>query len=94
MDWLDECFHNRITRKVNNDSCITINKTFFDAPTQFIGAKVEIRYLPDQMEKAYIYYEGKHFPLTLTDKNANSKVKRNNPYPKIDYSRKEQTDDQ
>ena len=46
------------------------------------------------MEKAYIYYEGKHFPLTLTDKNANSKVMRNNPYPKIDYSRKEQTDDQ
>ena len=94
MDWLDECFHNRITRKVNNDSCITINKTCFDAPTQFIGAKVEVRYLPDQMEKAYIYYEGKHFPLTLTNKNANSKVKRNNPYPKIDYSRKEQSNDQ
>ena len=60
---------------------------------RFLATKNHIR-IPESMEKAYIYYEGKHFPLTLTNKNANSKVKRNNPYPKIDYSRKEQSNDQ
>ncbi|MEA1962137.1 MAG: hypothetical protein U9N81_12870 [Bacillota bacterium] len=47
--------------------------------------KVQVRYLPDQMDKAYIFYEGQHYPLRLTDKVANSKTKRNNG-PVIDYS--------
>lgn len=87
-DWLDECFHNRILRKVNNDSCISIDGTYYDAPQQFIGMKVEIRYLPDVMEDAYILYEGLHFPILLTDKVANSKTKRNN-LPKINYSKED-----
>jgi len=82
-----------VTRKVNNDPCITIKKTWFDAPIQFIGATVEIRYYPAPMKKAYIYYDEKHFPLALTDKYSNSKTKHNNPYPRIDYSRKEKAND-
>lgn len=89
-DWLDECFHNRITRKVNNDSCISIDGTYYDAPPQFIGMKVEIRYLPDAMEDAYLLYEGIHYPIMRTDKAANSKLKRSN-LPKIDYSKEEPT---
>lgn len=84
--WLDECFHNRITRKVNNDACISIDGTYYDAPPQFIGMKVEVRYLPGQMEDAYIYYEALHYPIRATDKVANGKTKRNN-LPAIDYSR-------
>ena len=86
QEWIDECFQNRITRKVNNDSCITIDGITYDAPMQFIRMKVDIRYLPDHMEDAYILYEGKHYPLRKTDKNANSKTKRNNNYPVIKYS--------
>lgn len=87
QQWLDECFQNRITRKVNNDSCVTINGICYDAPQQFIGMKVDIRFLPTNMEDAYILYEGKHYPIPLTDKVANSRTKRNN-LPTIDYSLK------
>jgi len=86
--WLDECFHNRILRKVNNDSCISIDGTYYDSPMQFISMKVEVRYLPDRMEEAYILYEGLHYPIRVTDKVANGKTKRNN-LPVIDYTKRE-----
>ena len=85
--WLDECFHNRVSRKVNNDSCVTIDRVCYDAPQQFIGMRVDIRFLPDQMEDAYILYEGGHYPIPRTDKAANSRSKRNS-LPKLDYSKK------
>jgi len=86
VEWLEENFYNRIMRKVKKDSCITIDGTLYDAPQQFIGTKVEVRYLPGRMEDAYILSEGKHYPIRLTDKVANSKIKRNN-MPTIDYSK-------
>ena len=85
-DWLDECFLNRITRKVNKDSTVSVNKVSFDVPMQFISMKVDIRYQPADMDTAFILYEGKHYPLLRTDKNANCHTKRNN-VPAIDYSR-------
>lgn len=88
ISWLDECFMNRITRKVNNDSTISIDGIYYDAPLQFMRMKVEIRYLPGEMDSAYLYYEGTHYPLVATDKVANGKTKRNNHTPTIDYSKK------
>ena len=85
-DWLDECFLNRITRKVNKDSTVSINKSSFDVPMQFISMKVDIRYQPSNLDTAFILYEGKHYPLLRTDKNANCHTKRNN-VPAIDYSK-------
>lgn len=82
--WLDECFLNRITRKVRKDSTITIDKICYDVPMQFISVKVEIRFLPDDMDSAFIFYDGKHYPIRKTNKNENCHVKRNNP---IDYSK-------
>jgi len=87
-DWLDECFHNRIKRKVNNDSCVSINKVSYDAPQQFIGMSVDIRFLPDAMDEAFILYDDKHYPLKPTDKVANAKTKRNNAFVPLDYSRR------
>lgn len=87
-EWLDERFHNRITRKVNNDSCVSIDKVSYDAPQQFIGMKVDIRFLPDRMDEAFILYEGIHFPLGKTDKVANSMTKRNNSFDPLDYSKR------
>jgi hypothetical protein len=75
-----------MNRKVNNDSCITIDKVYYDAPMQFIGMTVEVRFLPGAMENAYILYEGAHYPIPRTDKAANCKAKRNN-LPKIDYGK-------
>ena len=85
-EWLDECFYNRITRKVRKDSTITIDSICYDVPMQFISAKVNIRFLPDDMGTAYILYEDKKFPIRRTDRNGNCHAKRNN-LPAIDYSR-------
>ena len=85
-EWLDECFMNRVTRKVYNDSTVSIDKISYDVPMQFIGDKVEIRYLPDRMEDAYIYHESLHYPIRRTDRVGNCRTKRKTPI--IDYSRK------
>jgi len=87
-EWLDEAFHNRLDRKVNNDACISINKTYYDAPQQFIGMKVQVRFLPGAMDDAYILYDNKRYPIIRTDKTANSRTKRNNPHDNLDYSKR------
>ena len=85
-EWLDECFMNRINRKVRNDSTVSIHNLQFDAPMQFIRQTVEIRFLPDSLHLAYIFDNGKRFPLILTDKLANSRSKRES-WPSVDYSK-------
>lgn len=85
-EWLDECFLNRITRKVRKDATISIKTVTYDAPMQFIDQKVEIRFRPGEMDSAFILFEGKHYPLRLTDKNENCHTKRQNG-PSIDYSK-------
>lgn len=85
-EWLEECFLNRITRKVNRDSTVSIDRVSCDVPMQFISSKVEIRFLPDDMSSAFILCEGEHYPIRPTDKNENCRTKRNNT-PSIDYSR-------
>ena len=85
QEWIDQCFLNRITRKVNNDATITIDGVRYDVPQQFIGMRVEIRYLPDAMDNAFILYSDSRFPIIQTDKNANAVAKRNNNYPVIEY---------
>ena len=84
--WLDDCFYNRITRKVRKDSTITIDKVCYDVPMQFISSKVDIRYLPDDMNSAFILFDDKKFPIRQTNKNDNCHTKRNN-LPAIDYAK-------
>jgi transposase InsO family protein len=85
-DWLNECFMNRLVRKVKNDSTLSMLNHQFDAPMQFMRQSVEVRFIPDDLPNAYIFDKGKRFPLKITDKQANSKVKRNK-YPAVDYSK-------
>ena len=84
--WLDECFMNRISRKVKNDSTLSLHNIQFDAPMQFMRQTVEVRFLPDRLADAYILDNGIRYPLKMTDKQANSKVKREN-WPTVDYSK-------
>lgn len=84
--WLDDCFYNRITRKVRRDSTVNIDKVCYDVPMQFISAKVDIRYLPDDMSSAYILFEDEKFPIRQTSRNDNCHTKRNN-LPAVDYSK-------
>lgn len=85
-EWLDNCFMNRITRRVRADSTLTFLKTQYDAPVQFVGHTVEVRFLPDRLEDAFIFDAGVRHPLKPTDKVANGKAKRER-WPTIDYSR-------
>ena len=87
-EWLEECFYNRIFRKVRKDSVVKVNDTEYDVPAQFCGLSVEIRFNPSSMDDAYMLYNGERFPLILTDRVANSSTTRNNPPLTIDYSGK------
>ena len=85
-EWLEECFFNRISRKVRKDSTVSIDNISYDVPMQFISAKVEIRYLPDDMDGAFILMDGERFPIRRTNRNENCRTKRNNRTP-IDYAK-------
>ena len=84
--WLDDCFYNRITRKVRKDSTVTIEGVCYDVPMQFISAKVDIRFQPDDMTSAFILFDDQKFPIRQTNRNENCHTKRNN-LPVIDYSK-------
>lgn len=79
-DWLNNCFMNRVKRRVKNDSTIVIDKVLYDVPMQFVRCSVEVRYLPDDMDGAYILDDGVKYPIRKTNKVENSKTKRNNDY--------------
>jgi len=85
-EWLQECFLHRQRRKVRNDATITINNLLLDVPMQFIGQTVEVRYLPERLDLAYILFDKKRYPLRLTNKVENGRTKRANFH--IDYSKK------
>ena len=85
-EWLDECFMNRIVRKVNLDATISIDSLYYDVPMQFIRSKVQIRFLPDNMPDAYIFFENTHYPIRPTNRVENGLTKRSNTHA-IDYSR-------
>jgi putative transposase len=85
-EWLDECFMNRVTRKVNLDSTVSIDSVYYDVPLQFIRFKIEIRYLPDRMQDAYIFFEGKKYLIRQTNRVENGRTKRSNQFA-IDYSK-------
>lgn len=85
-EWLEECFHNRIIRRVNRDVTVHFGSAVYDAPMQFIGQKMEVRFLPGDTESAYILYGGEHYSLWLTDRVANGKTRRERPV-QIDYGK-------
>ena len=79
-DWLNNCFMNRVKRRVKNDATIVIDNVMYDVPMQFIRCRVEIRYLPGEMEHAYILDDKIKYPIRKTNKVENGKTKRNNAY--------------
>ena len=90
-EWLEEAFHNRVLRNVNRDATVHLLNECYDAPMQFIGQKVEVRFLPGDTESAYILYGGQHYPLRLTDRVANGRTKRQTAIS-IDYAKEGRED--
>ena len=85
-EWLEESFHNRLIRNVNRDATVHLSNVCYDAPMQFIGQKVEVRFIPGDTQSAYILYGGAHYPLRVTDKVANARTKRQKALA-IDYGK-------
>jgi len=85
-EWLQECFLHRERRRVRNDSTVSIRKIQYDAPMQFIGQTVEVRFLPDQMDSAFILFDKKRYPLRKTNKLENCRTKR--AAHRLDYDKK------
>lgn len=52
---LDMAFQITITRKVKNDSTVSIGGSLYECPAKFIGKKVQIRYPSDKPEDLIIY---------------------------------------
>lgn len=84
-EWLEECFYNRITRKVRSDSVVRIDSTEYDVPSQFCGMSVEIRFNPSRMEDAYLLYNGSRYPVKKTDRVENGSSRRNTTILAINY---------
>jgi len=82
---LDNHFLHRVTRKVNNDATIKLNCLQFEVPAKYIGQRINLRYSPIDLNKAFIFDKDNNicdtvYPLKKVD---NSKIKRN----VIDYSK-------
>lgn len=52
---LDNFFLNTITRKVKNDSTVSIQGKLYEVPVEYIGKKVELRFPIDNPDKITIY---------------------------------------
>ena len=86
-EWLNTSFMNRVTRKVKGDATITIDKVQYDVPQQFIRTRVEIRYVPNDMTTACVYFNGQKFPIRKTNKVENSQTRRATTNLTLDYSK-------
>ena len=53
---------------------------------QFIGMKVEVRFVPNDMSSAFILYDKEHFPIRATNRVENCRTKRNN-LPSLQYAK-------
>lgn len=86
-EWLCATFRNREYRRVRKDATVLINKVSFDAPAHMIGARIEVAFTPGDVTDVWAIDEDKTLiPMQLTDKVANGRAKRVNPYS-IDYTK-------
>ncbi|MCH4013368.1 MAG: DDE-type integrase/transposase/recombinase [Solobacterium sp.] len=85
-EWLNEKFLNRINRRVRKDSTVRIDNVQYDVPMGFISQMVSIRYLPDDMDNAFILENNRKYPIRRTNKVENGKTRRKNNL-KMDYDK-------
>ena len=85
---LDYIFLYRVTRRVKNDSTISIQNTLFEVPQKYVGETINIRYDPTNADKAYVFSEENIlldtiYPLKKID---NSKIRRKDNFKTVDFS--------
>ena len=85
---LDYIFLYRVIRKVRGDSTISINNVLFETPHKYMGEKVNVRYDPTSLDKAFIFSEpgillDTIYPVKKVD---NSKIRREHNVRGVDFS--------
>jgi hypothetical protein len=85
---LDYIFLYRVTRTVKNDATISLNSVLFETPMKYIGDKINVRYDPTSLDKAFIFSDDGNILETIypVDKVANSKVIRKQNIKSVDFS--------
>lgn len=85
IEELDNHFLHRVSRKVNNDATIQLNTNLFEVPAKYIGQRINLRYSPINLDKAFIFNINNVLTDTvyLLKRVDNSKIKRSS----IDYSK-------
>jgi len=58
-DELDMAFQITLTRKVKNDSTVSVNSVLYECPTKYIGKKIQIRHPSDKPKELFIYEDEK-----------------------------------
>lgn len=81
---IEEYFLHRVSRRVNNDATVQLNNCSFEVPQKYIKQKINLRYSPSDLQKAYVYNKDNVATDTVypVKKIDNSKIKRK----PIDYT--------
>lgn len=79
---LDEAFYHKKTRKVYQDSIISINGKAFEVPSILIGKKIQVSYDPAaDLNRVFLSWNNKDYgEARPVDIYANAKVKRNKDF--------------
>ena len=86
-EWLDECFLNRTTRKVNRDSTVRVNTVTYDVPPRLVGERVEIRYEAGGDRRVWVVDDrGESTLISPTDREANGRMAREVPRYRYDWT--------
>lgn len=85
---IDYTFLYRVTRRVKNDSTISIQNILFEVPLKYVKENINVRYDPTSMDKAYIFSADNIlldtiFPVKKID---NSKIRREHNFKSVDFS--------
>lgn len=74
---IETAFHVRVKRTVHNAGTISLEKNIYEVPGEYIGARVEVRYTPEDLDVIYIYLDDLLIhTASKVDLEANAKAKR------------------
>jgi hypothetical protein len=78
IEQLNFHFLHRKECHVHNDATVKLLKNVYEAPQQFIGSKIKIRYLPTNLSELFIFSDDGKLLHTIhpVKKVENSKIKR------------------
>lgn len=76
IEELDRIFLNEVTRVVNYDSTIQVEKQIYEVPSIYIKQKIVLKYNPDDLSVIFIEDKEQLIPIKKLNREENVKVKR------------------